>query len=211
MSWCEGERRGLGVRAGPQRAFTAPDQETDEAGAAAFRQDRQGGAGVRRFPLPHARELAAGAARGGQGGVSGEGRKPALRGDVIDGRAGGCATALRDDPTAPAERWRTASRSSSWGCSRTAPRPRYCGRIRSDYIFLRSATACWKRCGGWGWRGRRWRGAQCTTIRLRLLKIGARIRITARKVWISLATGYAWAGVFEQVYENLARGEPLRC
>ena len=53
--------------------------------------------------------------------------------------------------------------------------------------------------------------AQCTTIWLRLLKIGARIRITARKVWISLATGYAWAGVFEQVYENLARGEPLRC
>ena len=52
---------------------------------------------------------------------------------------------------------------------------------------------------------------QCTTIRLRLLKIGARIRITARKVWISLVTGYAWAGVFEQVYENLAWGEPLRC
>ena len=31
--------------------------------------------------------------------------------------------------------------------------------------------------------------AQAGTIRLRLLKIGARIRITARKVWISLATG----------------------
>ena len=53
--------------------------------------------------------------------------------------------------------------------------------------------------------------AQCTTIRLRLLKIGARIRITARKVWISLATGYAWAGVFAQAYENLERGEPRRC
>ena len=50
--------------------------------------------------------------------------------------------------------------------------------------------------------------AQCTTIRLRLLKIGARIRITARKVWISLASGYAWAEIFGQVYENLERGEP---
>ena len=31
------------------------------------------------------------------------------------------------------------------------------------------------------------------------------------EVWISLATGYPWAGEFEQVYENLERGEPLRC
>ena len=61
-----------------------------------------------------------------------------------------------------------------------------------------------------GLAGTKMARAQCTTIRLRLFKIGARIRITARKIWISLATGYAWAGVFEQVYENLARGEPLR-
>ena len=51
--------------------------------------------------------------------------------------------------------------------------------------------------------------AQCTTIRLRLLKIGARIRITARKVWISLATGYPWAGEFEQVYAISSGGS--RC
>ena len=59
-----------------------------------------------------------------------------------------------------------------------------------------------------GLAGTKMARAQGTTIRLRLLKIGARIRITARKVWISLATGYAWAGVFEQVYENLEQGEP---
>ena len=62
-----------------------------------------------------------------------------------------------------------------------------------------------------GLAGTKMARAQCTTIRLRLFKIGARVRITARKVWISLATGYAWAGVFEQVYDNLARGEPQRC
>jgi Transposase DDE domain group 1 len=32
--------------------------------------------------------------------------------------------------------------------------------------------------------------AQCATIRLKLLKIGALIRITVRKVWVSLAGGY---------------------
>ena len=62
-----------------------------------------------------------------------------------------------------------------------------------------------------GLAGTKMARAQAGTIRLRLLKIGARIRITARKVWISLATGYAWAGEFEQVYDNLARGEPLPC
>ena len=62
-----------------------------------------------------------------------------------------------------------------------------------------------------GLAGTKMARAQAGTIRLRLLKIGARIRITARKVWISLATGYPWAEEFEQVYENLERGEPLRC
>jgi Transposase DDE domain group 1 len=32
--------------------------------------------------------------------------------------------------------------------------------------------------------------AQATTIRLRLLKIGAQIRITARKIWLSMASGF---------------------
>ena len=62
-----------------------------------------------------------------------------------------------------------------------------------------------------GLAGTKMARAQCTTIRLRLLKIGARIAITARKVWIALASGYPWAGLFEQVYENLQRWPPLRC
>jgi len=45
--------------------------------------------------------------------------------------------------------------------------------------------------------------AQCTTIRLKLLKIGALIRITVRKVWVSLAGGYPYVALFQQVYEKL--------
>ena len=93
--------RGLRVRTGEKRAFRAPDQETDEAGAAAFRQEGQGGPGVRGFPLPHANQLGAGAQGGGQGGVSGEGRKPAFRGDVADAQASGGATLIRDDLLRP--------------------------------------------------------------------------------------------------------------
>ncbi len=45
--------------------------------------------------------------------------------------------------------------------------------------------------------------AQATTIRLRLLKIGAQIRITARKVWLSLASSYPLQPLFAQVWAAL--------
>jgi hypothetical protein len=53
--------------------------------------------------------------------------------------------------------------------------------------------------------------AQCQTIRLRLLKIGARVRITARKLWISMASGHPAQALFAQVYTKLQQMEPLRC
>jgi hypothetical protein len=52
--------------------------------------------------------------------------------------------------------------------------------------------------------------AQCATLRLKLLKIGAPIRVTVRRVWISLAEGYAYAGLFAQVWTQL-RALPWRC
>ena len=36
-----------------------------------------------------------------------------------------------------------------------------------------------------GLAGTRWARAQCGTLRTRLLKIAARVRVTARKVWLS--------------------------
>ena len=45
--------------------------------------------------------------------------------------------------------------------------------------------------------------AQVSTIRTKLLKIGAQIRVTVRRVWISMASGYPWQELFRQVSENL--------
>ena len=45
--------------------------------------------------------------------------------------------------------------------------------------------------------------AQVTTIREHLLKIGAQIRITVRKVWISMAAGYPRLALFQTVYRQL--------
>jgi hypothetical protein len=45
--------------------------------------------------------------------------------------------------------------------------------------------------------------AQCATLRLKLLKIGAQIRISVRKVWVSLAGGYPDVALFQKVHETL--------
>ena len=52
--------------------------------------------------------------------------------------------------------------------------------------------------------------AQCVTIRLKLLKIGALIRVSVRKVWVSWAGGYPYVALFRQVHEKLCT-EPLKC
>jgi len=51
--------------------------------------------------------------------------------------------------------------------------------------------------------------AQCQTIRLKLLKIGAQIRVTVRNIWISLAEGYPYVDIFAAVFRNL-QTLPLR-
>ena len=54
-----------------------------------------------------------------------------------------------------------------------------------------------------GLKGTELARAQATTIRLRLLKIGAQIRITARKVWLSLASSYPLQPLFAHVWAAL--------
>jgi hypothetical protein len=50
--------------------------------------------------------------------------------------------------------------------------------------------------------------AQCHTIRLKLLKIGAQVRVTVRKIWVLLASGSPHAAIFGQTCQNL-RAVPL--
>jgi hypothetical protein len=45
--------------------------------------------------------------------------------------------------------------------------------------------------------------AQVSTIRTKLLKIGAQIRMTVRKVWVSMASSYPWQNLYQQAWANL--------
>jgi hypothetical protein len=54
-----------------------------------------------------------------------------------------------------------------------------------------------------GLKGTEFEKAQCHTIRLKLFKIGAAIRVTVRKVWVSLSTSYPYAEIFIRVFNQL--------
>jgi hypothetical protein len=51
--------------------------------------------------------------------------------------------------------------------------------------------------------------AQCSTIRLKLFKIGAQIRISVRKVWLSISESYPFADLLNRVLRRLQQ-IPLR-
>jgi hypothetical protein len=54
-----------------------------------------------------------------------------------------------------------------------------------------------------GLKGTELAEAQVSTIRTKLLKIGAQIRVTVRKVWVSMASSYPWQKLYQQVWANL--------
>jgi hypothetical protein len=54
-----------------------------------------------------------------------------------------------------------------------------------------------------GLKGTELEQAQVSTIRTKLLKIGAQIRVSVRRVWISMASSYPWQDVYRQVWWNL--------
>lgn len=55
-----------------------------------------------------------------------------------------------------------------------------------------------------GLKGTELAKAQCQTIRLKLLKIGAQVKVTVRKVWVSLSSAYPHASTFAAIYQQLA-------
>ena len=52
--------------------------------------------------------------------------------------------------------------------------------------------------------------AQCDTIRLKLFKIGAQLKVTVRKVWVSFSENYPYRRLFWEVFDRLNR-IPVRC
>lgn len=55
-----------------------------------------------------------------------------------------------------------------------------------------------------GLAGTAWARATCGTIRLRLFKVGALVRVSVRRVWVSLSSAYPLQALFTQVAQRLS-------
>ena len=59
-----------------------------------------------------------------------------------------------------------------------------------------------------GCAGTEFAGAQCHSLRLRLLKIGALVKLSVRRVTVHMASGYPYQDQFRRIYANLQRAAP---
>ncbi len=83
-----------------------------------------------------------------------------------------------------------------------------CATMRANQVRLCLATVAYvvlRALRQFGLAETELASAQCDTIRVKLLKIGAVVRVTVRKVWVALSEAYPYRAVFERVVERLAR------
>jgi hypothetical protein len=52
--------------------------------------------------------------------------------------------------------------------------------------------------------GTEWASAQVETIRLRLLKIAAEVRLSARRIWVRYSRAYPWKNLFANAHAALS-------
>lgn len=83
-----------------------------------------------------------------------------------------------------------------------------CATMRANQLRLWLSSVAYTLLAAlrqFGLQGTEMAQARCDTIRLKLLKLGASVRTTVRRVWISLSESCPYQRVFAQVYENLCR------
>ena len=127
---------------------------------------------------------------------------------VVTNLCAGDPQACTTSSTASAARRRTASRSSSWACSPTAPVAMPSWPTSSACCCRRRRTCWWRRCGAWGWPDTELARPRSGTIRLKLLKIGGRIVRSVRRIVMHLASGVPAGGPLADGYGQRAGLEP---
>jgi hypothetical protein len=86
-----------------------------------------------------------------------------------------------------------------------------CGTMRANQLRLYFATVAYlvlRALREFGLRDTPLASAQCDTIRLKLLKIGAVIRVTVRKVWVAFSEAYPFQETFRQVWRHVQAWPP---
>jgi len=81
-----------------------------------------------------------------------------------------------------------------------------CETLRANQVRLYMSTVAYivmRALREFGLQGTEMAQAQCSTIRVKLLKLGAVIRVTVRRVVVSLSEAFAFRDLFMKVWQNL--------
>lgn len=86
------------------------------------------------------------------------------------------------------------------------------GTMRSNQLRLWFSSVAYVLMNAFrqfGLKGTEMEQAQCETIRLKLLKVGAQVQLSVRRVFLRLSSGYPYQELFAKVYQNLQRAGPV--
>jgi hypothetical protein len=81
-----------------------------------------------------------------------------------------------------------------------------CQTMRANQLRLWLSSAAYVMLAALRWHGLKntsLEHARCDTIRLKLLKIGAVVQVTVRRVWFSMAESCPYQAIFAQAFANL--------
>ena len=110
--------------------------------------------------------------------------------------------------TAPAATWRTASRNASSTCSPAAPRPPPCAPTSCACGSPRWPTSCSARCAASASPTPSSPRPPAARIRLALLKIGALVRLSVRRIKLAMASAHPFQDEFALAHARLTAAVP---
>jgi hypothetical protein len=85
-------------------------------------------------------------------------------------------------------------------------------QMRSNQIRLTLSSVAYvllQMLRRFGLEGTEMAKAQCGTIRTKLLKIGARVKVTVRRIWVAMSSAYPYQDLLARILTRLQRWRPL--
>ena len=188
MAWCEANGVDFLFGLAKNERLVAEIEAELAAGRGAEPAYRQAGAALQGLQVEDARQLEPPAPGRRQGRVDTRRGQSALRRHLAARVPSARPAISTRRSTAPAATWRTGSRSASSISMPTAPRPPPCAPTSCACGSPRWPMCCSAPCAASACTTPPFANATCGTIRLKLLKIGALVRVSVRRIKFAMAS-----------------------
>jgi hypothetical protein len=195
------QRCGLRIRVCAEQAFTEDHQPRDAGSQTRAPAHGKTGAGVHGVRLSHQEKLVAGAARDRQSEKIEGKENPRYLVTSLGKEAWSAQKLYEQLYCARGEMENRIKEQLSLFADRLSTETLRANQLRLYFSSL--AYVLVEALRRLGLAGTEWAEAQADTIRLKLLKIAAQVRITARRIWVRYSCAYPWQKVFAAAWTAL--------